>query len=197
MASFAKARDELLVAYDEGTIDAEEFVLSWEQNDSKNPSFPYKDYEKFDLAGMDPVECNAEFRFEKNDFPSLAEALQIPDTFFCQQRSVCDGTEGLCMALKRFSYPCRYSDMIPRFAKLVPVLSMITNTVVDFISNMHGHRIMQWNNFLLDQESWNSTRLRLQRRGQHWITAMDSSMVLLGQYVDLEITKGLSTMATE
>ena len=55
------------------------------------------------------------------------------------------------MALKRFSYPCRYSDMIPRFAKPVPVLSMITNTLVDFIYDMHGHRIMQWNNFLLGQ----------------------------------------------
>ena len=43
------------------------------------------------------------------------------------------------------------SDMIPRFAKPVPVLSMITNTVADFIYNTHGHRIMQWNNFLLDQ----------------------------------------------
>ena len=44
MASFAKAKDELLVAYDEGTIDDEEFALLWEQNVSKNPSFPYKDY---------------------------------------------------------------------------------------------------------------------------------------------------------
>ena len=41
--------------------------------------------------------------------------------------------------------------MISRFAKPVPVLSMITNTVVDFIYNTHGHRIMEWNKFLLDQ----------------------------------------------
>ena len=40
-------------------------------------------------------------------------------------------------------------------------------------------------------------QLRLQRRGQHWITAMDSSMVLLDKYVDLRITKGLCTMATK
>ena len=106
MASFAKARDELLVAYDGGTIDDEQLALLWEQNVSKNPSFPYKDYEEFDLETMDPIECKAEFRFEKNDLPSLTEALQIPDTFFCQQRSACDGMEGLCIALKRFSYPC-------------------------------------------------------------------------------------------
>ena len=94
MASFAKARDELLVAYDEGTIDDQEFALLWVQNVSKNPSFPYKDCEEFDLETMDPIE-KAEFRFEKNDLPSLAKALQIPDTFFCQQRGVCDDMEGL------------------------------------------------------------------------------------------------------
>lgn len=32
MATFAKARDKLLVAYNEGTIDDEEFILLWEQN---------------------------------------------------------------------------------------------------------------------------------------------------------------------
>ena len=57
MASFAKARDELLVAYDEGTIDDEDFALLWEQNVSKNPSFPDKDYEELDLETIDPVEC--------------------------------------------------------------------------------------------------------------------------------------------
>ena len=119
MASFSKARDELLIAYDEGTIDDDEFVYLWEQNISKNPCFPYKDYENFDNETKDPVECKAEFRVEKNDLLCLSEALQIPETFHCQQRSVCDGMEGLCMALKRFSYPCRYSDMIPRFATLV------------------------------------------------------------------------------
>ena len=61
MASFAKGRDELLVAHGEGTIDDEEFALLWEQNVSKNPSFPYKDYEEFHLESMDPIEYKAEF----------------------------------------------------------------------------------------------------------------------------------------
>ena len=73
--------------------------------------------------------------------------------------------EGLCMALKRFSYPCRYSDMIPRFAKPVPVLSMRTNTVVDFIYNMHGHRITQWNNFLLDQLKLEQYAVAVEEKG--------------------------------
>ena len=118
-----------------------------------------------------PAECKAEFRFKKNVLPSLAEALQIPDTFFCQQRSVCDGMEGLCMALKRFSYPCRYSDMIPCFAKPVPVLSMITNTVVDLLRYAWPSHHAR-NNFLLDQLKLEQYAAAVGRE-QHWITAMD------------------------
>ena len=52
---------------------------------------------------------------EKQDIPRLADALGIPPVIKCQQRSICDGTEGLCMLLRRFAYPCRLSDMIARF----------------------------------------------------------------------------------
>ena len=50
------------------------------------------------------------------------------------------------MLLKRISFPCRYSDMIHHFARPVPVLSMVTNQVVDYIYQAQGHKIMQWNN---------------------------------------------------
>ena len=57
------------------------------------------------------------------------------------------------MELKGFtwSYPCRYSDLIPRFGRPVPVLSMINNTVLDFIYNAHSHRITQWNHSILER----------------------------------------------
>ena len=76
-------------------------------------------YEPFNLDNIDSAECKAEFRIEKADLPRLAEALQLPPTFHCQQRTVFDSMEGLCMLLKRVSYPCRYSDMIPRFGRPV------------------------------------------------------------------------------
>ena len=53
--------------------------------------------------------------------------------------------EGLCILLRRFTYPCRYSDMIPRFARPVPVLSMMMNTVLDYVYDVHGQRITNWN----------------------------------------------------
>ena len=87
--------------------------------------------------------------------------------------------------------------MIPPFAKPVPVLSMIANTIVDFIYNTHGHLIMHWNNALLRQLKLEQYAAAVPEKGQHWINAMDLWMVLLGQYVDLKITKGLCTMATK
>ena len=39
--------------------------------------------------------------------------------------------------------------MIPRFGRPTPVLSMVTNEVLDFIYNTHNHKITEWNHALL------------------------------------------------
>ena len=72
----------------------------------------------------DAETCKAEFRFEKKDLPAIAEALQIPPTFKMDQGSVVDGMEGLCMLLRRLVNPCRCGDMVARFGRPVPVISM-------------------------------------------------------------------------
>lgn len=150
MASFRDARMMLFDAYGDGLIDEDEFVLLYDLNTSKNPVFPYANYERFELANMDEAECKAEFRFEKSDLPQLAEALRIPQVLKCDQRSKCDGMEGLCMLLRRLAYPCRYSDLIPRFGRPVPEMCMISTKVVDFIFENHGYRVTQWNNTILN-----------------------------------------------
>ena len=99
---------------------------------------------------MSEAECKAEFRFEKKDLPTVAEALQIPPSFKLRQGSIVSGMEGLCILLRRLAYPCRFGDMVPRFGKAVPVLSMVTNHVIDYIYTIHGHRITRWNDALLN-----------------------------------------------
>ena len=69
------------------------------------------------------------FGVKKQDLETLTEALKIPESFYRQQRSKIDGMEGLCMLLRRFVYPCRYSDMVPRFGRPVSILSMANNKV--------------------------------------------------------------------
>ncbi|XP_068734110.1 uncharacterized protein [Montipora capricornis] len=147
--AFRDVRNLLLLSHDDGTINDEEFLVLNDLYVSKNADFPYDSYTPFDLEELDESECLAEFRFRKRDIPRLYNVLQIPDTLTCNQRSVCDGVEGLCMLLKRLSYPCRYGDMIVRFAKPVPVLSMVTNQMIDYVYNTHGHKVLQWNHQVL------------------------------------------------
>ena len=59
-------------------------------------------------------------------------------------RSICDGIEGLCVLLRWLSYPCRYGDMIQRFAKPVPVLSIVANQLLDHIYNIYGNKVIEW-----------------------------------------------------
>lgn len=153
MTSFKDARSLIIQSYDDELIDDDEFLLLYNAYISKNPEFPYDENRKFDLDEMDEFECKAEFRFEKTDIPLLAEVLGIPEKFICNQGTRSEGIEGLCMLLKRLTYPCRYSDMIPRFQRPVPELSMITNKVLDFIFSQHGHRLTQWNHTLLNPAS--------------------------------------------
>ena len=83
----------------------------------------------------------------------------------CQQRTVFDSMEGLCMLLKRVSYPCRYSDMIPRFGRPVSVLSLITNHNLDDIYENHGHLITQWNGNILNPRVLQSYADSISRKG--------------------------------
>ena len=91
---------------------------------------------------MEDDEYLAEFRVKKRNIPALAEALQIPDWISSNQRSKAEGPEARCMLLKRFAYPCRYSDIVPRSSLPFPVLSMVTNEVLDYIYTAHSHRII-------------------------------------------------------
>ena len=150
MAAFEDFRQLLILYYDANLINDEDFVLLYDMFPSRNPSFPYYEYACLDLNNMSEAECKAEFRFEKKDLPTLAEALQIPPSFKLRQGSIVSGMEGLCILLRRLAYPCRFGDMVPRFGKPVPVLSMVTNHVIDYIYTIHGHRITRWNDALLN-----------------------------------------------
>ena len=48
--------------------------------------------------------------------------------------------EALCIHLKRFVYPCRCSDIMPRFGRDIPQLSTMPNLVMNFIYENHKHR---------------------------------------------------------
>ena len=129
MSSFKKVQEMLLLSVEEDIIDEEEFVLLYEAYRPENLSFPHLAYEKFSaLEDKDAAECKADFRFAKTrDIPLLVEALGVPPIFICENGRICDGNEALCIVLKRFAYPCRYSDIHARYPDIpisMPELSI-------------------------------------------------------------------------
>lgn len=101
-------------------INNEEFLLSYDLNKSSNLDLPDCSYDQFDLDLLTDDECKSEFRLYRKDVYLLAKVLQVPDQIRCYNRVVVDGITVLCIFLQRFAYPCRYSDMLSRFARPVP-----------------------------------------------------------------------------
>lgn len=120
MTTFRGAREALLLANDLDLIDDEEMLLLYDLNTSKNLDIPYWKYDKFELDSLSDDECKSEFRFLKHDIYALLDVLNLPDKISRQNRFSLNSDEDLCLLLRRFAYPCRYEDLVPRFGRPVP-----------------------------------------------------------------------------
>ena len=117
-----------------------EFAWLYDANSSRL-TFPYYKFERFDIDAWDESECWSELRFGKQDLDLLREKLQIPDEIVCCQRSECEGMEGMCILLKRLAYPCRYTDMVPRYGRNPTEICLIFSEMLDLIYTNHCHRL--------------------------------------------------------
>ena len=141
-ANYDEVEDLILAYNDADVIDVDEALLLHDIQDRRNPHFPYWTYEKFDLGLLQEDECKAEFRLLKNDVLALHRALRFPEQLKCYNGVVVDSVEALCVCLRRLAFPCRYGDLVPRFARPVPQLSMITNMVIDDIYERYGNLLL-------------------------------------------------------
>ena len=132
-------RNCLLFAHHQQLITDAEFLVLYDLNTSNNLDLPYWKYNHFDLDKLTDSECQAQFHFLKNDIYLLQDVLRIPDEITCYNRTKVDGIKGLCIFLKRFAYPCRYSDMIPHFSHSVQELCLVSNAVMNTIYTNHHH----------------------------------------------------------
>ena len=69
------------------------------------------------------------------------------------------------MFLKRLTYPCRYIDMVSRFAKSVPEICMFTNKLQDYVYDTHKVRIIMWNHAILSPQLLQNYPAALQKKG--------------------------------
>ena len=179
MASLATVRDALVISRYQNIIDDVEFALLYDESSSRL-TFPYSKFERFDIDAWDESECRTELRFGKQDLHLLRRNLQIPDKIVCSQRSVCDGMEAMCILLKRLAYPCRYTDMVPRFGRnptelclsLMRCLTLYTRAIV--IAYKTGTEIPSCSLI-----SCIDTQMLFTNRGRHLITVVVLWMALL------------------
>lgn len=78
---------------------------------------------------------------------------------------VVDSVEALCICLKRFAYPCRYADLIPRFGRPVPQLCMTTKTIVDDLYERHSHLFQDLNQPWLSPENLQEYATAIHNKG--------------------------------
>ena len=119
------------------------FVVWCEQ--VKQPRFSVLELWKIWIDELTKAECNAEFRFYKNDIYKLADAVQLADEFVTYNGLIVESIPALCIYLKRFSYPCRYSDMVSHFARPVPEICIVTNHIIDWIYNRWNYLLTTYN----------------------------------------------------
>lgn len=145
MPYLRNVREALFHAHSSNMIDDEDFVFLYDSNKSNNLDYPYWQYEKFDLENITDDECWSEFRFYRRDIFKLQEVFHIADEIVTYNRLKVDGTEALCILLKRLAYPCGYFDMMPRFGRPIPQLSIISNYVMDSIFINFNHLLHTMN----------------------------------------------------
>ena len=135
----------LLLEHDEEFITDEELLLLQDLNNFQNFELPYWKYQKFDLDNWSDDECWVDFRFRKNELEKLLVVLRLPNEIITYNRLRVDAMEALCLMLIRLAYPCRYSDLVTKFARPVPMLSIIFNHILDYTYNTFSHLLTSFN----------------------------------------------------
>ena len=77
----------------------------------------------------------------------LFEVFNIPEEI------TCSGLEVFCVFLKRFTYPCHYSDLVPRFRRPVPKVCMMSNYVMNMLHENFHDFLHSFNQPLLSQKN--------------------------------------------
>ncbi|CAC5395948.1 unnamed protein product [Mytilus coruscus] len=133
--------------------DNDELVLiSTEMNQSHGNVY---NGEKMNLEVLTNEQCRFMFRFEKQDIDILRVALGIPSKIVCNNGTVASGIEGLCIVLRRLTYPNRLEDISPIFQRPLYELSYILSKTLDIIYDNTSQKLTS-----LDQEWLSEEYLR-------------------------------------
>ena len=104
---------------------------------------PFWHYEHFNLEGLTDDEYKVEFRFGKDDIYTVVHTFRRPEVIRCYNGVLIDSVEVFCICRKRYAYPCRYADLIPRVGRPVPQLCMTANFITEIIYNRYCYLLTE------------------------------------------------------
>ena len=79
--------------------------------------------------------------------------IQLEEEQIMYNRLKIDTIEAVCVLLKCLTYPCRYSDMVPRFARPVAEMCVINNHMMNLLFDQWGFLLTNFNHHLLSLQS--------------------------------------------
>lgn len=119
------------------------FMAALETEMKQTQSMTY--LKNFNIDNLSDDECETFFRFKKDDIPMLKDALNIPHKVVCENGTTCSGIEGLCILLRRLTYPNRLKDMSKIFERPHTEISHIVNCVLHMIYDKYSHKLTSLN----------------------------------------------------
>ena len=109
------------------------------RNHTLRPSGPRR-YVRID--NFNDSQCLQLFRFRQNDLRRLFVSFRMPNVWVIRRnthhRQYFPGETGFLLLMRRFSYPCRYSDLVNFFHLSVADLSHLFNVVLHFVYDNHA-----------------------------------------------------------
>jgi hypothetical protein len=101
---------------------------------------------RLNLNALNEEECKKSFRFGHSDIKKILVQLQLPDVIITpEHKDRVLVVEGLCLVLRRLSYPCRWFDLQYQFGRHVSALSRVFYYVMHLILQKVKHGLFFYN----------------------------------------------------
>ena len=123
------------------TTDEMMMVMASELSDMIDSEPEHKTYKWFSDQTFKPHLFYDYFRFHQEDIPQLISVLGMQENYRSPTRVTWDAEEGLCLVLRRLSYPNRLVDLIPLFGRPKSELSIIFNETLHDLYMKNGARL--------------------------------------------------------
>ena len=150
---FSLNLEELAAAILFDGINAED-ALFLIQEDLENERSDHWKYDPFSVDSYSEADFYNYHRFKKGHFEELNKVLRLKPIYKASNGIKWKGSEGLALLLRRLAYPNRLVDLVPYFGRHVTELSVMFNTMVNEIYQLHKHRVSSVNQSWIDFESY-------------------------------------------